>query len=576
MLSPSDRCHTFDADADGYVRGEGAGMIVLKRLADALSDGDSILALIRGSAANHDGRTSGLTVPNGPAQQAVIREALGNSGVTPEQVSYIEAHGTGTSLGDPIEVGALGAVFSLDRQSPLLIGSVKTNIGHLEGAAGIAGLIKVVLALQHQQIPPHLNFQQPNPQIDWENLPIAVPTTLQPWTGIDGRKIAGVSSFGFTGTNVHIVLEAAPTLESPSPQNERPYHLLTITAKTATALQQLAQGYINYIDVHQQVNLGDICHTTNTGRSHFDYRLSLVASSLTEVEQKLSAFLGKSPDGGCFQGLISQKQAPKIAFLFTGQGSQYVGMGRELYQTQPTFRQAIDRCEQILRSHLDVSLLDILYSNTDKLQQTVYTQPALFAIAYSLYQLWFSWGVKPDAVMGHSLGEYVAACVADIFSLEDALMLVAARGRLMQQISGNGKMIAVWSDETTVRQAISSHPSLTIAAFNGRQSLTISGEESAIDDLVMRLSQMEIKSQPLNVNLAFHSPLMQPMVEAFRQVANQIKYKVPQLDIIANLTGTWATSDMASPDYWVEHILQPVQWAQGLATLIATEYDIFV
>ncbi len=590
MLSPSDRCHTFDAAADGYVRGEGAGMIVLKRLADALSDGDPILALIRGSAANHDGRTSGLTVPNGPAQQAVIREALENSGVTPQQVSYIEAHGTGTSLGDPIEVGALGAVFSSDRQSPLLIGSVKTNLGHLEGAAGIAGLIKVVLALQNQQIPPHLNFQQPNPQIDWHNLPITVPTTLQSLAGVDGRQIAGVSSFGFTGTNVHVVLEAAPNLESPSsgeeaggkgagsmgnassqPLNERPYHLLTLSGKTPTALQQLAQDYIHYIDGHGQANLGDICHTTNTGRSHFDYRLSLVASSLAEVEQKLKG----NADGGCFQGLISAKKAPKIAFLFTGQGSQYVGMGRELYDTQPTFRQALDRCQEILDSHLDVSLGDLLYADIDKLHQTAYTQPALFAIGYSLYQLWLSWGVKPDAVMGHSLGEYIAACVAGVFSLEDALMLVAARGRLMQQIPENGKMIAVWSDETMVRQAIASHPSLTIAAYNGRQSLTVSGEASAIDGLVERLSQMGIKSQPLQVRLAFHSPLMQPMVEEFRQVAQQITYNTPQLDMIANVTGTWATPDMASPDYWVEHILQPVQWTKGLATLIA-EYDIFL
>ncbi|MEH1901397.1 MAG: SDR family NAD(P)-dependent oxidoreductase [Nostoc sp.] len=578
MLSPSDRCQTFDADADGYVRGEGCGMIVLKRLADALNDGDNILALIRGSAANHDGRTSGLTVPNGPAQQAVIREALENGGVTPGQVSYIETHGTGTSLGDPIEVGALGAVFSLDRQSPLLIGSVKTNIGHLEGAAGIAGLIKVVLALQHQQIPPHLNFHQPNPQIDWKNLPVKVPTTLQTWTGIDQRQIAGVSSFGFTGTNVHIVLEAAPNLESPSPQIERPKHLLTLSAKTSTALQQLAQRYVNYLEVNREANLGDVCHTTNTGRSHFDYRLSLVASSLPEVEQKLSEFLQGNENSGFFQGLVSHNKSPKIAFLFTGQGSQYVGMGRELYQTQPTFRQTLDRCDQILRPYLQKPLLSLLYPvlSDDSINETAYTQPALFVIAYALHQLWLSWGVKPDAVIGHSLGEYVAACVAGVFTLEDALILVVARGRLMQQMEGNGKMLAVWADEAVVRQAIASHPLLAIAALNGRQSFTISGEESAIDALVVRLSQMGIKSQTLNVRLAFHSPLMQPMVEAFRQVANQIKYNSPQLDVIANLTGTWATPDMASPDYWVEQILQPVQWATGLETLITTEYDVFL
>jgi len=578
MLSPSDRCKTFDSTADGYVRGEGCGLVVLKRLSDALRDQDPILAVIRGSASNQDGRTSGFTVPNGPSQQAVIREALENGGVTPDQVSYVETHGTGTPLGDPIEVGALAAVFSQGRsqQTPLVIGSVKTNIGHLEGAAGITGLIKVVLALQHQSIPPSLNFHQPNPQIDWENIAIQVATSLNPWLGINQRHIAGVSSFGFTGTNVHVILEAAPPSEPPSQHTPPQHHLLTLSAKNATALQELTQAYLNYLQTHENTPLRDICHTTHLGRAHFEHRLSLVADSSSQLVEQLNALQHSTETAPVFQGVLTDKNLPKIAFLFTGQGSQYSGMGQQLYQTEPVFRQALEQCDQILRSQFNLPLIDLLYSHPQKLQETANTQPALFALEYALYQLWKSWGIQPDAVIGHSLGEYVAACIAGVFSLEDGLKLIAHRGRLMQQMAANGKMIAVWADEHTIKAVIAPDEEVTIAAFNGRQNVVISGKTEQVDRVALILSQQGYKTHPLNVSLAFHSPLMQPMVEQFRLMISTLKINPPQFNMVANLTGNWATSELTDINYWVQHVLQPVQWSRGLETLVEAGYKIFL
>lgn len=577
MLSPDDRCKTFDAKANGFVRGEGCGVIVLKRLSSAIANQDNILAIVRGSAVNHDGRSSGLTVPNPLAQETVILQALKTAKVKPTEVSYIETHGTGTSLGDPIEVEALAAVFGKNRpeSQPLTIGSVKTNIGHLEGAAGIAGLIKVVLALQHQQIPPHLHFHQPNPQIDWEHLPVKVPTTLQTWTS-NQRRIAGVSSFGASGTNAHIVLEEAPLKIKNEATTERPLHLFTLSAKNAAALHQLAQRYLDYLQLNPSLPVANICYTSNTGRSHFDYRLSIVASSVEEITLQLSQFLAQSSDHQVYSSAIARPKALKIACLFTGQGSQYWGMGRELYQTQPTFRQALDRCNKILRPYLGISLIDILYSDTDKLQQTAYTQPALFAIEYALYQLWQSWGIQPDAVVGHSVGEYVAACVAGVFSLEDGLKLIAHRGRLMQAQGTKGKMAAVWATQDVVEQVIASYPLVAIAAYNGSANFVISGEESAVDEILTTLSTQGINTKPLTVSEAFHSPLMQSVLPQFSEIANQIHYHNPQIDFLSNLTGTWVNQEISNADYWVKHIIQPVRWFDSINHLILAGYDIFL
>ncbi|WP_226584069.1 type I polyketide synthase, partial [Microseira wollei] len=501
MLSPDGRCKTFDESADGYVRGEGCGVIVLKRLSDAIKDKDRILALIRGSAINQDGRSSGLTVPNGSSQQTLIRQALENGGVEASLVSYIEAHGTGTSLGDPIEMGALGAVFGNHRplDQPLTIASVKTNIGHLEAAAGIAGLIKVVLQLQHLEIAPHLHFQQPSPHIDWENLPLIVPKNKTSWQTTDKPRLAGVSSFGISGTNAHVVLEQAPTSDPVTPSIERPLHLLTLSAKIPSALEQLASRYQNYIQTNLDLPLADICYTANTGREHFNYRLGFVADSKEQLVAQIADLKsGKKAE--------TNKKSPKIAFLFTGQGSQYINMGRQLYDTQPLFRQILEQCNEILRPELEHSLLDILYPAqtgedvASRLNQTAYTQPALFAIEYALYQLWKSWGIEPNVVMGHSVGEYVAATVAGVFSLEDGLKLIAQRGRLMQQLPNGGEMISLMASEKLVREAIAPYDqTVALAAINGPESVVISGASAALATICQKLEAQGVKTKRLQV-----------------------------------------------------------------------------
>ncbi|QSJ15493.1 type I polyketide synthase [Nostoc sp. UHCC 0702] len=567
MMSVQGRCKTFDASADGIVRGEGCGVIVLKRLSHAIADGDHILALIRGSAVNQDGPSSGLTVPNKAAQQTLLKQALTAAKIAPTEVNYIEAHGTGTSLGDPIEVRALAGVFAEGRspENPLRIGSLKTNIGHLESAAGIASLIKVVLSLQHQKIPPHLHLQQPSPYINWDTIPIVVNTELTPWQPGEKRRIAGVSSFGASGTNAHVVLEEAPAIAidtTAKSLSERSLHILALSAKTPTALKQLAQQYQQHISTHPEQNLADICFSANCGRGDFGHRLSCVVSSRDELLEKLAN------NAGVWTGEHEGSTQPKIAYLMTGQGSQYVGMAKELYHSQPTFKQALDKCDQILSQYLDTSILDIIYPKTetsDKLEQTAYTQPALFAIEYALCQLWQSWGIAPSTVMGHSVGEYVAACIAGIFSLEDGLKLIAARGRLMQALPHNGAMAAVMADAGLVKQLIS--PEIAIAAINAPQNTVISGTKTAVNELCGKLHNQGIKTTALAVSHAFHSPLMQPMLAEFAHIAQQISYHPPQINIISNITGELVRDEMTTAEYWCRHILQPVQFAAGVRTL---------
>jgi acyl transferase domain-containing protein len=566
MLSPDGRCKVFDASANGYVRAEGCGAIVLKRLSDAQADGDNILALIRGSAINQDGRTSGLTVPNGPQQAAAIRQAIANSGITPEQVNYIEAHGTGTSLGDPIEIGALGTIFN-QRSQPLIIGSVKTNIGHLEAAAGIAGLIKVVLAMQYGEIPPNLHFHQPSPRINWDRLPIAIPTERTAWPA--GPRFAGISSFGFSGTNAHVVLEEAPKIEPPTLEIHSKQCVLTLSAETPQALQELARRYVTYLTDRLQESLADICFTANTGRKHFRHRFAAVAESKTQLRQQLETFARSG------EGLFEATSVSKIAFLFTGQGSQYVGMGQELYEIQPTFRQTIDRCDRILHSLLGKSILSILYPSQEmgvdtpsQINETAYTQPALFALEYALVQLWRSWGIEPDVVMGHSVGEYVAACVAGVFSLEDGLKLIAERGRLMQELPRDGAMVSVMANKSRIEQAIAPFSrEVSIAAINGPESVVISGKRETLQQITQQLVAEGIKTRQLTVSHAFHSPLMEPMLGQFRRVANTITYQPPQLNLISNVTGRRIYEEIATPDYWVRHLQEAVRFADGVKVL---------
>ena len=598
MLSPDGRCKTFDASANGYVRAEGCGVVVLKRLSDAVANRDNILAVIRGTAVNQDGPSGGLTVPNGPSQVAVIRQALSNGGLDPASVSYIEAHGTGTSLGDPIEVEALGTVFGKthSQEEPLMIGSVKTNIGHAEGAAGIAGLIKLVLQLQHQQIAPSLHFNQPNPYINWSQLPLQVSTKLTPWQTNGKTRIAGVSSFSFSGTNAHVILEEAS--EKLKTQNskvknrddlERPVHLLTLSTKTETALGELVISYQNYLQTHPELGVAEISYTANTGRTHFNHRLAVVASNQQELVEKLQQYQQGEEVAGIYSGAISNNTtAPKIAFLFTGQGSQYVNMGRQLYEQAPIFRGVINQCEEILSSvetFKDKSLGEILYpadqdsSGSSLIDQTAYTQPLLFAIEYALFKLWQSWGIKPDVVMGHSVGEYVAATVAGIWSLADGLKLIAARGSLMQKLPAGGAMVSLMADRSKVLEtlkAMSLEEKVAIAAINGPQSIVISGEGEAVGAIATHLESVGIKTKQLQVSHAFHSLLMEPMLAEFEAVANQITYNQSRIPIISNVTGAKADKSIASAQYWVNHVRQPVKFAQGMEALHEQGYDTFL
>jgi acyl transferase domain-containing protein/acyl carrier protein len=435
MLNPEGRCNTFDAAANGYVRGEGCGMVILKRLSDAVVAGDRILAVIRGSAVNHNGRSSSLIAPNGLSQQTVIRKALEDGGVDPAQVDYVEVQGTGTSIGEPIEVEALGAVYGKRRSSdrPLQIGSVKTNIGHLEAASGIASLIKVVLALQHGEIPAHLHFQTPNPHINWE-LPIQVAADRSPWPIGHQPRLAGVSAFGFSGTNAHLVIEEAPIAPAEPIRWERPLHLLALSAKSEAALTQLVEQYEKHLIAHPDESVADVCFTANCGRSHFPHRLSLIAASSTELCEKLSAL-----NRGDLELHPKATTPPKIAFLFSGEGT-IANLGRSLYETQPLFRQTIDRCSEILK--LDQSLLEIPDSNAD------YSPPARFAVEYALFQLWTAWGVRPAIVLGGGVGEVVAVCAAGMLSLEDALQFVSRDADTEPKLPSVAPQIAIVSSRT--------------------------------------------------------------------------------------------------------------------------------
>ncbi|WP_375501417.1 amino acid adenylation domain-containing protein [uncultured Nostoc sp.] len=592
MMSADGRCKTFDASADGYVRGEGCGMVVLKRLKDALQDKDNIQAIIKGSAVNQDGLSNGLTAPNGLSQQAVIREALENAGVAPVQISYVEAHGTATSLGDPIEVKSLKAVLMQNRQPDQLcwIGSVKTNIGHLEAAAGIAGLIKVVLSLQHKEITPHLHLQQLNPYISFKGTRFSIPTERQPWIAGTEKLLAGVSSFGFGGTNCHVILEEAPAVTYSPSDFEREMHLLTLSTKSQNALQELAQSYMDFVRFHPEASLADICFTANVGRSHFNHRLAIVTESTTQLIEQLTAFTTGKQASGVINGTVEIVNRPKIVFLFTGQGSQFHGMGRKLYETQPTFRKILQQCDQLLKPYLEQSLLEILYGTTQTahlLDETAYTQPALFALEYALAELWRSWGIVPDAVIGHSVGEYVAACVAGVFSLEDGLMLVAQRSRLMQSLPDNGEMAVVFAEQEkvvniltqyeTASSKVATDTSVSIAAVNGSNNIVISGLKEYVQSAVEQFESQGITVKPLQVSHAFHSPLMEPILDEFESKAATVNFQAPQIAFISNLTGEiFKSGEIPDASYWRRHLREPVQFAAGMNTLAEQGYKVFL
>jgi malonyl CoA-acyl carrier protein transacylase len=569
-LAPDGHCKAFDASANGFARAEGCGIVVLKRLSHALADGDNVLALIRGTALNQDGRSSGLTAPNGAAQEAVVRQALANAGVAPEEVDYVEAHGTGTPLGDPIEAHALAAVLSPNRTKdhPLVLASVKTNVGHLESASGVTGLIKVVLALQHNLIPSHLHFHSINPHISWQGMPYKIPVKAIPWVSSQKRRIAGLNSFGLSGTNAHAVIEEAPAREERVAAFERPLHLLTLSARSASALKTLTEKFAGELS-RTKTTLGDICYTAGLGRAHLEHRAAFVAATPDAMREALL----KAPSASG-----SATAAPQVVFFFPGQGSQYSGMVRELYDTQPVFREILDKCAELLASHLEKPLLEVLWSETlQLLDQTAYTQPALFAVEYALTKLWMSWGIQPAAVLGHSVGEYVAACIAGMFSLEDGLKLIAARARLMQGVSGHGAMAAVMAGEDRVRKAVAGLENrVTIAALNAPANVVIAGYQSDLESVRQALEKDGIRVQSLAVSHAFHSPQMREMEAAFEEVARSITFHSPALRIISSVTGREANGEMLDPAYWRRQVVQPVRFQAAMETLDQAGYSVFL
>ncbi|MBE9224523.1 SDR family oxidoreductase [Phormidium sp. LEGE 05292] len=565
VTSPDGHCRTFDARAQGTVFGNGIGIVVLKLLEDAIADRDNIYAIIKGSAINNDGSLKlSYTAPSIDGQTAVISEAHSIASIEPETISYIEAHGTATDLGDPIEIAALTKAFG--KRGRCALGSVKTNIGHLSAAAGVAGLIKTVLALKHRKIPPNLHFEQPNPKIDFANTPFYVNTQLSEWQEGNTPRRAGVSSFGIGGTNAHIVLEEAPIIETF--KKSRPWQLLVLSAKTNSALETATQNLAEHLKQQPNLNLADVAYTLGVGRQTFDYRRILVCQNIDEAVKALQ-FSKQEKVFTHYQQPINRQ----VVFMFPGQGSQYVNMGQELYETEHTFREQVDICCELLKPHLNIDLRQVLYPNQEhlaeasmQLQQTAITQPALFVIEYALAQLWKKWGVHPTAAIGHSIGEYVAATIAGVFSLKDALILVATRGKLMQQLP-SGSMIAIPLSETQILPFLGKE--LSLAAVNGISSCVISGSSEAIETLENHLTIQGIECRRLHTSHAFHSYQMEPILESFTQRVKQVSLQPPQIPFISNVTGTWITAEEATnPNYWAAHLRKTVQLASGLQELL--------
>ncbi|MBF2069253.1 type I polyketide synthase [Fischerella thermalis] len=572
ILSPDGHCRAFDAKAQGTIIGNGVGVVVLKRLADAIADGDHIYAVIKAAAINNDGYSKiGYTAPSVNGQAEVIAEALALAGVEPESISYIEAHGTGTNLGDPIEINALTNVFRdyTDKKGFCAIGSVKTNIGHLDAAAGVAGVIKTALALQHKLIPPSLNFQQPNPEIDFANSPFYVNTKPTQWQAEKTPRRAGVSSLGIGGTNAHVILEEAPVVETchGTSLQSHPWQLLLLSAKTESALENATQNLAHHLSEHPQENLANVAYTLQVGRREFDYRRILVCQDIADAVTTLNRH--------DVQRVLTHFQEPverPIAFMFPGQGAQYVEMGKELYQTEVIFREHLDRCCLMLKPLLGFDLRSLFYPHenqaqaAEKLKQTSIAQSALFVIEYALAQLWMSWGISPSAMIGHSIGEYVAACLAGVMSLEEALTLVAMRGRLMQQLP-TGAMLSVALPEEEVKTLL--HQELSLAASNAPHLCVVSGSHDAVNTFAAQLQAKGVECRRLHTSHPFHSQMMEPILEPFIAEVKKVKLNPPKIPFISNVTGTWITPEEATdPNYWAKHLRFPVRFSAGISQLL--------
>ncbi|MEO1352216.1 MAG: alpha/beta fold hydrolase [Cyanobacteria bacterium J06635_15] len=541
----------------------------MKRLEDAIADGDCIHATIKGGAINNDGSLKvSYAAPSVDGQAEVIVEALANAGVEPDTIGYIETHGTGTFLGDPVEIQALAKAFNTSTQKKnfCAIGSVKTNIGHLDRAAGIASLLKTILALKHKQLPPSLHFEEPNPQIDFVNSPFYVNATLSEWKSNGTPRRAGVSSFGIGGTNAHVVLEEAPSLEASGPS--RPWQLLLLSTKTQSALETATANLTHYLKQHSQIHLADVAYTLQVGRRAFDHRRMVICHHLNDAVDVL-----ESPDN---QRVLTHSQKPcsrSVVFMFSGQGAQYVDMGQQLYQTEQTFQKVVDHCCELLKPHLKLDLRSVLYpgeaqihETAQRLTQTSIAQPALFVVEYALAQLWMSWGVRPEAMIGHSIGEYVAACLAGVFSLEDALVLVAIRGRLMQQCSP-GAMLSIQLSQQAIYPLLEQETSL--AGVNSPSLCVVSGSLEAIGRLEQKLQEINVSCRRLHTSHAFHSQMMEPVIEPFIESLREVSFNPPKIPFVSNVSGTWLTPTQATdPNYWALHLRQAVRFSEGITELL--------
>ena len=576
IQSPDGHTRSFDARGQGTLFGSGVGVVVLKRLADALEEGDRVHAVIKGTAMNNDGSLKvGYTAPSVDGLSQVIAMALGNAGVRPETVSYVEAHGTATALGDPVELAALNKAFrALRGKGACALGSVKTNFGHLNVAAGVAGLIKTVLSLKHGQIPPSLHFERPNPAADWEQSPFRVNTRLSEWGRGPAPRRAGINSMGIGGTNVHVVVEEAP--EPAAPDSSRPWHLLVLSAKTETALEAATERLAAHLEREPEAGLADIAYTLQVGRKGFAHRRALACR---DARDAVAALRARDPRR-VSNGTQGDAERP-VVFLFPGQGSQYVNAGRALYEGEPAFRRQVEKCAALLGPRLGFDLRDVLYpppgreeEAEERLQQTAVAQPALFAVEHALASLLVSWGVRPWAMVGHSVGEYVAACLAGVFGLEEGLGLVSARGRLMQGVAA-GSMLAVPLPAAELEGTVPD--GLSLAATNGDSQCVVSGCHEAVAEFEQSLASRGIQCRRLRTSHAFHSGMMDGILDAFTGEVRKVALRAPQLPYVSNVTGRWITGDETTDAaYWARHLRGTVRFAESVRLLLAERAPIFV
>ena len=588
MLSPDGRCAAFDATANGFVRGEGAGMVLLKRLSQAIADGDPIRGVIVGTAVNQDGHTNGISLPSTEAQTRLVQDACKDAGVSPAQIGFVEAHGTGTAVGDPIEAHALAEALCEQRSTPLPIGSVKTNVGHLETAAGIAGLLKAMLVLQHREIPGSLHFSSPNPHIDFDKLKLRVPTDTEPFPETDGERLAGVNSFGFGGANAHVILTEPPSIPHADHAEiwiERAWPVM-LSARSEDALRGYAMKLASWLTERVNLNgdspvLPDLTYTLGKRRNHHPHRLTLVARSIPELIEELDAFAIKEDSVKVRTSFTPRPEsAPRVAFIMSGQGPQWWGMGRELMQHEPVFRHVIEQCDAALRGVATFSLLEELgrSEETSQLHRTEIAQPAIFAMQVGLAELWKSWGVHPSAVLGHSVSEIAAACVAGLFSLEQGARMTALRARFMEGCArGEGRMLAVGLGEEEAQALIDKHDqTVSIAAFNGPRSLTLAGPRHSIEAMFAELETQGVFARLVRVDHPFHHAMMQPAADALENALTDLAPQPETIPLFSTITGNRLNGNAGDAAHWARGIRQPVQFAPAINAIADFGVDIWL